>query len=65
MRSPNEIVPAITRKSIENIQQLLQSQFTYTDRIVSPFSLCSECLGPPHTTLLLLSGEDLVTIRNK
>lgn len=45
MRCPNEIVPAITRKSIENIQQLLQSQFTYTDRIVSPFSLCSEREG--------------------
>lgn len=29
MRSPNEIVPAITRKSIENIQQLLSpSSFT-------------------------------------
>lgn len=42
MRSPNEIVPAITRKSIENVQQLLQSQFIYTDRIVLSFSLCSK-----------------------
>lgn len=42
MRSPNEIVPAITRKSIENIQQLLLSQFIDTDRIVLSFSLRSE-----------------------
>lgn len=49
MRSPNEIVPAITRKSIENIQQLLTvSSFTLIELFcLSPYVLSGKATAQP------------------
>lgn len=49
MRTPNEIVPAITRKSIENIQQLLTvSSFTLIELFyLSPYVLSGKATAQP------------------
>lgn len=76
MRSPNEIVPAITRKSIENIQQLLSpSSFTLIGLFCpSPYApsekapvprRCTAEPGAFQTALLELLLKYLIRISNE